>query len=121
MTRAQYDKMIEGDFHDNSIENDSWLPLTGCFLCINQKVCEVNKSCIMLKINEQIPLYTKAKRRLIGRIKTLGSGDPTQLEKYFIKVNKIKNKQPKIITPKKQKVQLTVFEKMCIESLKKPR
>lgn len=151
------------------MEEDEWKVLSGCNACINSRVCSELGSCCLLVINAKYPEYTKVKRKMIQRIRTLCADNI----KYWVETLKYKNmlkdtedwnewpepevtpniwpgdhegkyKQTKVLdrTPYKMKkkipygsreviepmvrtwdglVKLTVIERMCIESLNKPR
>ena len=99
---------------------EEWKSLNGCHTCINTNVCKELGSCTLLVIDHKYPEYTKTKRKMIQKIRTLPANDVN----YY--VDTLRYKQP--VTEEEiyyrswsGPVRLTVIERMCINELNKPR
>lgn len=90
--------------------NNGWKSLNGCGTCINISVCDKMGNCVLLNIDKIHPFGTKARRKIIKRLR-LG-----------FDLDSIENKYKNIVTDDRpQTINLTSFEKMCIKSLNKNR
>jgi hypothetical protein len=96
---------------------EPWVVLSGCNSCINTSACEKLGNCVMLTIDKAIPEYNKRKRKLITRIR---NGAQVNLEELFVEQQEEKNVQQQEEFYM-QTVNLTMFEKMAINSLSKKR
>lgn len=103
------------------MEEEKWKVLNGCNACINSNVCKSHGNCIMLNIDKELPEYTKAKRKLIQRIRTYGNGSMYQIEVMMKKLEKERDKYEVMIRTWDRPVRLTTIEKMFIAELNKPR
>ena len=90
-------------------KEEPWIVLSGCNACINTSACEKLGNCVMLTIDKAIPEYNKRKRKLITRVR---NGAQVNFDDLFVEQQEVYQEPV---------VNLTVFEKMAINSLNNKR